>query len=97
MTAKKKERLDRMKEYFSHINKTAFYICLSTSIALIVTSFFIPPTGVIDGSVLAATGEIFAFATLGVVIEGISSGHSVSIQKGETTMTINKDKEETQD
>ena len=44
-----------------------FAICLFTSIALIVGGFFVPPMGVIDGSVLTAVGILFAFGTLAMI------------------------------
>ena len=58
------------------------------AVGLIITSFFIPPTGVIDGSVLAATGEIFAFAALGTVIKAIDKGVDARVQHRDTSITI---------
>lgn len=58
------------------------------SVALIITSFFIPPTGIIDGSVLAATGEMFAFAALGTVIKAIDKGMDARVQHRDTSVTI---------
>lgn len=58
------------------------------AVGLIITSFFIPPTGVIDGSVLAATGEIFAFAALGTVIKAIDKGVDAQVQHNNTTITV---------
>lgn len=40
------------------------HILTFTSIILIVTSFFIPPLGIIDSSVFVAVGELFGFAAL---------------------------------
>lgn len=91
---KTKSKGNWFKRYFSEVNKTAFWTCLIISIGLIVGAFFVPPMSVIDGSVIAATGELFAFATLGTVIEGVEKGRSVRIQKGETTMTLNDDDNE---
>lgn len=88
---KKKSKESWFRKYFSRVNKTAFWTTLLISIALIVAAFFIPPQAVIDGSVIAATGELFAFAALGTVIEGIEKGRSVRISKGDTTMTLNDD------
>ena len=34
----------------------------SFGMALIIASFFVPPTGVIDSSVLVAIGEVFTFS-----------------------------------
>lgn len=59
-----------------------------TAIGLIITSFFVPPTGVIDGSVLAAVGEIFAFAALGTAIKAIDKGVDARVQHNNTTLTI---------
>ena len=58
------------------------------AIVLIFTSFFIPPMGVIDGSVLAGTGEIFAFAALGTVIKAIDKGVDAQVQHNNTTITV---------
>lgn len=58
------------------------------ALVLIFTSFFIPPMGVIDGSVLAGTGEIFAFAALGTVIKAIDKGVDAKVQHNNTSVTI---------
>lgn len=58
------------------------------AVGLIITSFFIPPTGEIDSSVLAATGEIFAFAALGTVIKAIDKGVDARVQHRDTSVTI---------
>ena len=50
----------------------AFWITLITSIGLVVSGFCVPPTGVIDGSVLKAVGLLLGFATIAqipVIIE----------------------------
>lgn len=66
-----------------------FSILSLISICLIVISFFLPPQGVIDPSVMAAVGEIFAFAALGTVIKAIDKDKSISMKHGETEITIN--------
>ena len=58
------------------------------ALVLIFTSFFIPPMGIIDGSVLAGTGEIFAFAALGTVIKAIDKGVDAQVQHNNTTITV---------
>lgn len=65
-----------------------FWLCLVTSIFLIVTSFFIPPLSVIDGSVLAAVGELFAFAALGNISTAIGKGIDAKIEHNGTSLTI---------
>ena len=65
-----------------------FVLFSLVAIALIITSFFVPPTGVIDGSVLAAVGEIFGFAALGTVIKAIDKGVDAKVQHNNTSVTI---------
>lgn len=64
------------------------------AIALLIASFIVPPTGIIDPSVLAATGEIFAFAALYVVYMAIEKGVPASVSHGDTTVTVNKEESE---
>ena len=73
-----------------------FYILAGTAVALIIASFIVPPVGVIDSSVLAGVGEIFAFAALGAVIKAIDRNLNTTITKGNTTVSIrgNKDDED---
>lgn len=66
-----------------------FYLTTITSILLIILGFIVPPTGVIDGSVLTAVGELFAFAALGQVPTLIKRGADVTLQHGETSLTLN--------
>lgn len=78
----------KLKFIYSNLNKAAFWICLSFSIALIVGAFFVPPMAVIDSTVLVAVGEIFSFAALGTVIAAIDKGKGVSLTKGDTSINI---------
>lgn len=61
------------------------------SIALIVASFIVPPTGVIDPSVLAGVGEIFAWGALYILLVAIERGTPASISHNNTTVTVNKE------
>lgn len=74
-------------------HNVAFWVCLSVSIFLIVTAFFIPPKAIVDSSVIACVGEIFAFAALGAFIRALDKGVDAKIRKGETEVSIeNPDK-----
>lgn len=90
-TTKKKSKEGWFKKTFAKVNKVSFFACMAISIVLIVTAFFVPPTAVIDASVIAAVGEIFAWGALVVVIEGIEKGRSVTMTKGDTSLTLNDD------
>lgn len=71
------------------VSKIIFYICLGLSILLIVIGFIVPPTGVIDGSVLTAVGELFGFAALGTIPTWIEAKRDIKITKGDTCIEIN--------
>ena len=64
-----------------------------SSILLIIASFFVPPLGVIDGSVLAAVGELEAFGVLWIVMHAIEKGTAASFKKGDVEVDI-KEKED---
>ena len=78
-----------LKQIYSNLNHAAFWTCLIISIGLIIGSFFCPPLGAVDGSILASVGELFGFATLATVIEAIKKGSDVTISHGSTTVGIN--------
>ena len=68
-----------------------FYILLTISVSLIVGGFLIPPTGIIDGSVLSAVGELLAFAVVAQIPEIVRmarNGKSIKLQKGDFSAEI---------
>lgn len=90
-----KVRKDRLLKFFGDsFHKNCFLICLVTSVGLILASFVTPPLWIIDGSVLAATGELFGFAALAEVAAAIERGHSASITHNNTTIEIKKEEDE---
>lgn len=73
--------------------KAVFYISQCISVFLIVAGFLIPPMGVIDCSVFAAIGELFAFPALLGFYNIVMSGKSATITKGNTRIDVNQDNE----
>ena len=65
-----------------------FHVLLTVSILLIVGGFFVPPIGVIDGSVLSAVGLLLMFATIDKIPEAIKVGKSVKISKGDFSAEV---------
>ena len=63
----------------------------AVAVVLIVVSFFVPPRGVGDGSVLAAVGELFAFASLFMIWESIDRGMDAKITHGDTKIELSND------
>lgn len=64
-----------------------------SAIGLFLASFIVPPTGVIDGSVLKAGGEMFAIMALLEAREAILEGLGVKVTHGGTSVEI-KDTDE---
>lgn len=78
----------------STIGNWVFVLNMAVSLVLILCSFAMPPSGVIDASVLGAAGIMFAFAALGAFIQAIANGKSASVKHGETELIINNDDEQ---
>jgi hypothetical protein len=62
-------------------------------VGLIIAGFFVPPMGVIDGSVLTAIGELLLFPTLLYAYRAIELGLSVKFQKGDASLEISQHEE----
>lgn len=67
---------------------TPFWVCLFVSIALLVFGAIVPPMGVIDGSLLTAVGELFAFAALWAAFVAIEKGIDTKVTHKNTTIQI---------
>lgn len=84
-----------VKESVSH--NFWFYFLTIIAVGLIITSFLLPPTGIIDNSVLAAAGEIFAFAALGTLVHAIDKGKTARVMHGNTSLEVGGKNEEPED
>lgn len=69
-----------------------FRILLIVSVLLIVGGFFVPPIGVIDGSVLSAVGLLLMFAAIDKIPEAIKAGRSIKVQKGDASLEVTTQK-----
>ncbi len=74
-----------------------FGITAGTAILLIVVGFIMPPTGVIDGSVLTAVGELMGFAAIAQIPTLIKKGSDVTFQHGKTSVTVSNQDNENQE
>lgn len=83
---------DGMRTFW--LSRVTFAICFFVSVGLIIGGFFVPPMGVIDGSVLTAVGELLLFPTLLYGFRAVELGMRVKFQKGETSVSIDKGGEE---
>ena len=79
------------------MRRVVFAVCFFVSVGLIVGGFFVPPMGVIDGSVLTSVGELLLFPTLLYGFRAVELGMKVKFQKGETAIEIGRKKGEAEE
>lgn len=71
-----------------HVDKYIFYACLALAAGLYIGSFFCPPVGSIDASVLKAGATLLGFAALGIVGQNLANGKAVTFSHADTEVTI---------
>ena len=69
--------------------KIAAIVLAAIATVLLILAFFTPPHYIIDASVIAAVGEIFAFAALFMAWESIDRGIDAKVTHGNTTIELN--------
>ena len=70
------------------------FCCFVISVIIIVVGFIIPPTGVIDSSVLIAVGELGFFSTVSKIpdfVKTLHGGASLEITKGDSHIKLEGD------
>lgn len=69
--------------------KNVSVILAAVAVLLGIASFLTPPCWVIDASVIAFTGEIFAFASLFFAWESVERGIDAKVKHGQTEIELN--------
>lgn len=67
------------------------FCCFLISIILAVVGFILPPTGIIDSSVLLVIGELGFFSTVTKIpdfVKALKNGASIEIEKGDTHIKL---------
>ena len=77
----------------NRFSKATFLLCLIVSVGMMVGGFFVPPLGIIDGSIITGVGELLAFAALAMVPSVISSAKSTKVTTRSGTTIEVKGKE----
>lgn len=84
-----------MKKAFNMYGcKVATIVLAFVAVCLIVGGFFVPPMGVIDGSVLTASGELLGFGVLFLAWYAIEKGMDAKITHGNTSVEVTNDEAE---
>lgn len=76
-----------------NLEKISFTLCLLVSISLIVGGFLVPPTGIIDGSVLKAVGMLILFAVIDMIPKILTAEKNIKISKGDISIDVNDGKD----
>lgn len=69
----------------------AFWLCLIVSIGLMVTSFFLPPIGIISSSSMAGSSILWAYGALASFNAALDRGVDAKVKHGETELSITND------
>jgi len=81
----------RFQEFFQNVRTSTtvtLFLCIAVTIGLFIGSFFAPPKGEINKTVLHAATILFAFASLSVLREAIREGTGARLTHGSTTLEI---------
>ena len=77
-----------------HADKYIFIACLAMAIILMLFGALTPPPGIIDPSILTASGILLGFAALGVAGQNLANGKEVTFNHGDTEVKIGNDEED---
>ena len=69
-------------------NNVWFHILSIISVGLLIASFILPPTGVIDPSVIGGVGEVMGIFAIWVVIKAIDRGVDTKVTHNGTSIEI---------
>ena len=85
-----------MREFYkNYLQSNAFFWLFSIiGVILMIVGFILPPTGVIDNSILIGVGELDGMIALGAVIKAIDKGESATFTHNNTSITISKEEDE---
>lgn len=75
------------KHRFDTLEAAAVFIAVA-AFALFLAGFFVPPLGVIDGSVLKAGGEMLGFVAILFAWYAFKHGGTASVSHGDTSAII---------
>lgn len=83
----------QLKKYFHNgdlLWKVSFCVSQVISVILLIASFCVPPMGVIDPSIFAGIGELFAFPALYSFYNIILSGRAATLKRGDMEIIVNE-------
>lgn len=80
------------REFISRPHIWALALLTFAALALFIGSFFVPPLGVVDGSVLKAASILLGFAVVWVLVHVVDKDErNIKFSHGDTSLELNKD------
>lgn len=79
-----------IKKAVSH--NAPFWVLTIVAIVLLTVAFILPPTAVIDKSVLMAVGELMGFGALWTVVLAIDKGATAKVKHNNTEISVEEKK-----
>ena len=79
------------------VGNTPFWVLTIFAIILLAVAFALPPTAIIDKSVLTAVSELMGFGALWVIVKAIDKGTQATLKHGKTSLTVNEEEKEEED
>lgn len=84
---------DKCRKVFNKHYIIAFWITLAVSLCLIIGGFFVPPKGIIDGSVMTSVGLLFLWPSLATLVKAIEDGRVAKLNFGHNYLHIGQDED----
>ena len=69
-------------------HNTPFWLLTIVAILLLVVAFILPPTAIIDKSILYAVSELMGFGALWAVVKAIDKNVPATLKHRDTSLTI---------
>ena len=91
MKLTRQQRIAKFRTYTKNVRTSTtigLFFCSAVAAGLFITSFFVPPTGKIDESVLKASGALLTFAALFFLREAVLEGMGIKLTHGDTTIEV---------
>lgn len=77
-----------------HADKYVFWVCLLLAAGLFIGSFFCPPLGVIDPSILKAAAILMGMQALAIAGQNLANGKDVKFTHKDTEIEIGDNEED---
>ena len=67
-----------------------FWTCLVSAILMLAISFFLPPTGKIDPTVLQGCAILMGFSVIGILPECLRLSKDITVKKGDLEVSLSE-------